>query len=313
MLIAHVEQSGVWSVQGGMHALPRALAQLARERGATLHFGQACRRILVRHGRACGVQLADGRELAADAVVFNGDANALAQGLLGDEARPAAPAVPASRRSLSAVTWALRTRTAGLPLARHNVFFGSDYRSEFDDVFRDRRLPRDGTVYVCAQDRGNDAAPPAGPERLLCLVNAPADGDRRPFDALETDPCLTRSLALLQHCGLQIDPTPGQVVTTTPAQFHQLFPATGGALYGAANHGWMSLFRRPGSVTRLSSQPGQIVGPFERCVPQLAMFVFNDREKCFTQVVEGPEVNQLASRQLRMLCFPDRSGVFPKP
>lgn len=251
MLIAHVEQSGVWSVQGGMHALPRALAQLARERGATLHFGQACRRILVRHGRACGVQLADGRELAADAVVFNGDANALAQGLLGDEARPAAPAVPASRRSLSAVTWALRTRTAGLPLARHNVFFGSDYRSEFDDVFRDRRLPRDGTVYVCAQDRGNDAAPPAGPERLLCLVNAPADGDRRPFDALETDPCLTRSLALLQHCGLQIDPTPGQVVTTTPAQFHQLFPATGGALYGAANHGWMSLFRRPGSVSAL--------------------------------------------------------------
>ncbi|MBP6464295.1 MAG: CrtD protein, partial [Rubrivivax sp.] len=163
----------------------------------------------------------------------------------------AAPAVPASRRSLSAVTWALRTRTAGLPLARHNVFFGSDYRSEFDDVFRDRRLPRDGTVYVCAQDRGNDAAPPAGPERLLCLVNAPADGDRRPFDALETDPCLTRSLALLQHCGLQIDPTPGQVVTTTPAQFHQLFPATGGALYGAANHGWMSLFRRPGSVSAL--------------------------------------------------------------
>ncbi|HSQ70804.1 MAG TPA: FAD-dependent oxidoreductase, partial [Rubrivivax sp.] len=109
MLIAHVEQSGVWSVQGGMHALPRALAQLARERGATLHFGQACRRILVHHGRACGVQLADGRELAADAVVFNGDANALAQGLLGTEAAHSAPAVPAAKRSLSAVTWALRT------------------------------------------------------------------------------------------------------------------------------------------------------------------------------------------------------------
>jgi 1-hydroxycarotenoid 3,4-desaturase len=206
---------------------------------------------VVRQGRACGVQLADGRELAADAVVFNGDANALAQGLLGDEARSAAPAVPASRRSLSAVTWALRTRTAGLPLVRHNVFFGDDYRSEFDDVFRARRLPQDGTVYLCAQDRSDDAMSPAGPERLLCLVNAPADGDRRLFDALETDPCLSRSLALLQHCGLQIDPTREQVVTTTPAQFHQLFPATGGALYGAANHGWMSLFKRPGSVSAL--------------------------------------------------------------
>ena len=251
MLIAHVEQSGVWSVQGGMHALPLALAQLARARGATLHFGQACRRIVVGNGRACGVELADGRVLAADSVVFNGDASALAQGLLGDKARHAAPAVPVGRRSLSALTWAMHTKTDGLPLARHNVFFGDDYRSEFDDIFRHRRLPRDGTVYVCAQDRTDDAAPPAGPERLLCLVNAPADGDCRPFDALETDPCLSRSLALLKRCGLQIDPSPAQVVTTTPAQFHQLFPTTGGALYGAANHGWMSLFKRPGSASAL--------------------------------------------------------------
>ncbi|MDZ7589698.1 MAG: phytoene desaturase family protein [Rubrivivax sp.] len=251
MLIAHVEQSGVWSVQGGMHALPRALAQLARERGATLHFGQTCRRIVVRGGRACGVELADGREVLADSVVFNGDASALAQGLLGDEVAHAARPVPLAKRSLSALTWAMHTPTEGLPLVRHNVFFGDDYRSEFDDVFRHRRLPRDGTVYVCAQDRTDDATLPAGPERLLCLVNAPADGDRRSFDALETDPCLSRSLALLQRCGLQIDPKPEQVVTTTPAQFHQLFPATGGALYGAANHGWMSLFKRPGSVSAL--------------------------------------------------------------
>jgi len=260
MLIAHVEQSGVWSVQGGMHALPRALAQLAGERGATLLFGHACRRIVVRKGRACAVQLADGRMLEADSVVFNGDANALAQGLLGDEVRHAAAAVPAARRSLSALTWAMHTRAAGLPLVRHNVFFGDDYRSEFDDIFRARRLPRDGTVYVCAQDRTDDATTlvqevgplaPQGPERLLCLVNAPADGDHRPFDALETDPCLSRSLALLQHCGLQLDPSPAQIVTTTPAQFHQLFPATGGALYGAANHGWMSLFKRPGSASAL--------------------------------------------------------------
>ncbi|HYN61770.1 MAG TPA: phytoene desaturase family protein [Rubrivivax sp.] len=251
MLIAHVEQSGVWSLRGGMHVLPRALAQLARERGATLHFGQAAERILVRDGRACGVRLADGRELPADSVVFNGDAGALAQGLLGPEAARAAPAVPLQRRSLSAVTWALHARSSGFPLTRHNVFFCDDYRSEFDDVFRHRRLPRQGTVYVCAQDRADDGVAPAGRERLLCLVNAPADGDRRPFDASEIDPCLHRSLDLLQHCGLQLQPSAPQVVSTTPAQFHRLFPGTGGALYGAASHGWMALFRRSGATSRL--------------------------------------------------------------
>jgi 1-hydroxycarotenoid 3,4-desaturase len=250
MLIAHVEQSGVWSVRGGMHALPRALARLASARGATLHFGQAVQRILVRDGRACGVRLADGRELPADSVVFNGDAHALAKGLLGPDAASAAPATPCQGRSLSALTWAVHARCSGFELERHNVFFCDDYRREFDDVFRRRQLPQQGTVYVCAQDRGDTWGASAARERLLCLVNAPADGDSRPFYHSEIEPCLRRSQDLLQHCGLQLEARAPQQVTS-PAGFHRLFPGTGGALYGAASHGWMALFRRSGSGSRL--------------------------------------------------------------
>jgi 1-hydroxycarotenoid 3,4-desaturase len=42
-----------------------------------------------------------------------------------------------------------------------------------------------------------------------------------------------------------------QVALTTPRQFHQLFPATGGALYGQATHGWMAAFQRPGARSKL--------------------------------------------------------------
>lgn len=250
MLIAHVEQCGVWSVRGGMHALPQALARLASQRGASLQFGQSVLRILVRNGRACGVRLDDGRELAADSVVFNGDANSLARGLLGSEHASAAPATAHARRSLSALTWAVHARCSGFELERHNVFFCDDYQQEFDDVFHRRRLPQQGTVYVCAQDRGGTSARPAGRERLLCLVNAPADGDSRPFAPSEIEPCLRRSEDLLQHCGLQMEAqAPRQV--TSPAGFHRLYPGTGGALYGAASHGWMALFRRSSSSSRL--------------------------------------------------------------
>ncbi len=249
MLVAHVEQCGVWSLRGGMHALARALAGLAQQRGARLMFNQRCERIETQAGRVTGVRLADGRLLQADAVVFNGDVGALAQGLLGDTVAQAARPVPVARRSLSALTWAINAPTAGFPLVRHNVFFDDDYASEFDDVFRHRRLPRRGTVYVCAQDRDDTAAARSGPERLLCLVNAPADGDHHPLAVSEIESCQTRSLALLQHCGLQLSPQPHQVQITTPTDFNRLFPGTGGALYGPASQGWTAVFRRAGAST----------------------------------------------------------------
>jgi 1-hydroxycarotenoid 3,4-desaturase len=254
MLVAHVEQEGVWAIDGGMSMLARRLADLGLARGVRLRLGTRVDRIRVEHGRARGVVLEGGERIDADAVVFNGDANALALGLLGPEAsqRMRAP-LRADQRSLSAVTWAIHARTEGFPLARHNVFFDDHYASEFDDVFARRRLPRQGTVYVCAQDRRHDGdSAPAGRERLLALVNAPADGDKNPFDASETDPCEHRSLALLQHCGLRLHITESnQVLRRTPADFHRLYPGSGGALYGPATHGWMALFKRSGAATAL--------------------------------------------------------------
>jgi 1-hydroxycarotenoid 3,4-desaturase len=251
MLVAQVEMDGVWAVQGGMHAVARSLADLAAARGARLRFATRCERIEQRGGRVAAVHLAGGEVLAADAVVYNGDPAALAQGLLGPAVQPAVKARPVADRSLSALTWALHVRTSGFPLVRHNVFFDADYRSEFDDIFHRRRLPLRGTAYVCAQDRADDGAALDRRERLLCLVNAPADGDRRPFDAQETDPCEQRTWALLRDCGLNLALRPQQQLRTTPADFQRLFPGSGGALYGPATHGWMALFRRPQAATPL--------------------------------------------------------------
>jgi 1-hydroxycarotenoid 3,4-desaturase len=251
MLVAQVELDGVWSVQGGMHGLAVALAGLAQRKGVKFRYGTSCREISVRHGRACGALLSTGEPLEADSVIFNGDAHALASGLLGPQVQPAVNAMRPLDRSLSAVTWSMHTRTSGFPLVRHNVFFDTDYASEFTDIFQRRRLPERGTVYVCAQDRQDDAVGPDGAERLLCLVNAPADGDTNTFDGSEIQACETRNLALLKQCGLSLKPQPHEVVRTTPYDFHRLFPGTGGALYGPSTHGWMSAFVRPSSMSKV--------------------------------------------------------------
>lgn len=250
MLVAHVEQDGVWLVGGGMVRVAQALEGLAERQGARFRFGAHVAEILVEDGRAAGVRLLDGECLAAEAVVFNGDVAALARGMLGDGPRRAAADTPDAARSLSAVTWCARVPTSGFPLAHHNVFFAEDYAEEFDAIFRRRTICADPTVYVCAQDRGVGTVEDGAMERLLLLINAPPDGDRG--DALAEVASLSeRVLRLLDQCGLRLRLSGDAAVATTPSGFNALFPASGGALYGRASHGAAGTFARAGGVTRL--------------------------------------------------------------
>ena len=251
MLVAHVEQDGVWLVQGGMSRVAVAIRELAESQGATFRFDAEVAEIIVERGRAAGVKLADGEKIAADAVVFNGDVSALGQGLLGAQAKPAAAETPRAVRSLSAITWCVNAPTSGFALAHHNVFFAEDYAQEFAAIFRARGITQAPTVYVCAQDRGHGEVAEGAPERLLLLVNAPPDGDRGEFSDAMLAATQAASFALLTRCGLTVQATPETAVRTTPAGFHALFPGTGGALYGRASHGAMGTFARPGAVSRI--------------------------------------------------------------
>ncbi len=250
MLIAHVEQDGVWTVEGGMHRVARAVADLACARGARIRYDAHVAEIRTAQGRACGVTLEDGTRIEADAIVSNADIAALASGTFGSAAAGAVPSQANATRSLSAITWATVARCEGFPLVRHNVFFGSRYGDEFDALFRRSRVPELPTVYVCAQDRDDDGASRAS-DRLLCLINAPATGDTNPFDDAEIEKCRTRTLELLRRCGLAIEMPPADTIATSPAGFERLFPRTGGALYGQASHGWMASFKRPGAASRI--------------------------------------------------------------
>jgi len=264
MLVAHVEQAGVWYVQGGLHRLATQLAALALAKGARLRFATGIAELLITQGRVAGVQTEAGERVLVDAVVCNADNNALASGLFGQQAMRAVRATPAAGRSLSAVTWNLLAHTQGFELAHHSVFFSRDYRAEFDEIFRQRRLPSSPTIYVCAQDRRDAKASGAHAERLLLLINAPPIGDARGFDPTELQSCEDGVFRTLETFGLQIDGRPEDGVRTSPADFHRLFPATGGALYGPASHGWMASFKRPGSRSAIpglylaggSSHPG---------------------------------------------------------
>jgi 1-hydroxycarotenoid 3,4-desaturase len=248
MLVAHVEQDGVWLVEPGMYGLSESLEQAARARGARFRYRSTVENILTDKDGVSAVTLAGGEQVAAGAVVANADAAALAQGRLGPQAARATAGCERRERSLSAITWLLSAPTEGFPLLRHNVFFSGNYTEEFDALFGKRRLPADPTIYVCAQDRGAAASDDAsrGPERLFCLINAPADGDR-PAATPDLGSAPGRIFGLLERFGLRVERSGAGLQQATPEAFERQYPGTGGALYGSASHGWRASFQRPGA------------------------------------------------------------------
>ncbi len=248
MLIAHVEQMGVWRVAGGLARLPDALAGLAARNGAELRYGAEVTEIVVEHGCAAGVRLAGGEVVTADAVVYDGDSGVLGAGGLGARAAKACPAIAPDARSFSAFTLAMTAEVSGVSLAHHTVAFSPDSAAEFRDLGQGR-VPADASLYVCAQDRGGADAP-AGPERLFMILNAPAKGDAGYPDDAESERCEAMARRNLARCGIEVRSLATERIG--PRDFEALAPGTGGALYGQAGHGWMAAFKRPATRSKVA-------------------------------------------------------------
>lgn len=246
-LIAEAERRGVWAVKGGMQRLAEALAALLQELGGTITCDAPVRKLRVQRGRCVGVELADGGFHAAETVVFNGDSQALAEGLLGSEVTGATPSRGAEAFSLSAITWSMVTKPSGRALAHHTVCFGDDYRDEFAAAFQQQRICATPTVYLCA---GADQTANTGDtqQALFCLINAPA----QPLATSVIDQAETAMLNQLSRCGIELNWQPDKVVRTTPAEFNNRFPGSRGALYGRPTHGAMGSFARPGATSAVA-------------------------------------------------------------
>jgi 1-hydroxycarotenoid 3,4-desaturase len=249
MLVAHVEQEGVWMVQGGLHGLAQKLAEIAQSLGVTFLYADPVVAITVDGLRksVTGVETRSGRRIEARQVLYNGDIGGLPR-LLGMPLRP----VQKTARSLSALIRCSLAVPSGVPLAHHTVFFSDDYEREFAEIFREGRPPADPTVYLCAQDRSDDgrldASLNAGTaERIYGLMNLPGNGDRHRYDESEIQTCLTAMERRLARNGLELRQSTDIPHLTTPEDFARLYPGSGGGLYGMPSHGWMASFQRPGA------------------------------------------------------------------
>ena len=240
-LIAHAEAAGVWRVEGGFHALPRAIETLAKSRGAAFTYNADVQAI-ERRDTIFTVTTATGT-FTADQVVFNGDPRALSTGKLGAGLAKAVPQTAVEPRSLSAAVLAFAAKASGAKLAHHTVFFSNTPNAEFDALAQGH-LPTDATLYVCTDTHGA----PTENTRFEIILNAPAG---LTTNAQERRSCLTHILRRLNHFGLTFDPEPTLKDLTLPNDFDQMFPASQGALYGRSPNAMTAAFKRPTARTAI--------------------------------------------------------------
>lgn len=241
---------GAWHIRGGLYALIEALVADLQRRGVEIRTSAAVESIERDGNRIRGVRLANGEQVSAQAVIFNGDAGRLSS-LLN---KPGACPPPQHARSTSGLVFLVATPRTLPDQPHHRVFFSADYPEEFRDLFERRVFPRDPTVYVNMPSRTDRSMTPGVGEVAFIMANAPAnDGD--PWDDAACAEAERRVFARLAKAGfpdLRADAVARR--TITPRDLAERFDMPGGSIYGAASHGWRGAFLRP--PNRVRRYPG---------------------------------------------------------
>ncbi|WP_162005195.1 phytoene desaturase family protein [Dictyobacter vulcani] len=250
-IIPYVELAdGGWYPRGGIYELARALEKVARELGVQIETDCEVRRILVEHGQARGVVLADGRVLRSDLVVANSDVVTTYRELLSPSSGQARQTrkLEQLEPSSSGFVLLLGTKRQYPELAHHNIFFSDDYQAEFQDLF-ERKVPqRKPTVYVCATTRTDPSQAPAGHENLFVLVNAPylTETSNWQQEAPQYRDLVLDVLA--SYPQIDLHDIREQLVCEhilTPEDFQRKYGANAGSIYGLSSNARMAPFTRP--------------------------------------------------------------------
>ena len=166
---------GVYFPEGGMHAVPQALASAAEKNGAEMRYDATVESVLRSpSGRVAGVRLSGGETLRADAVVCTLDTPVAYEQLLPDLRPPRAARPGKGDYSPSAVVWHVGVR--GMPpaeAAHHNIHFGEQWDESFDALLERGTLMPDPSRLVSVHSLDAPDQAPEGCSSLYVLEPVP--------------------------------------------------------------------------------------------------------------------------------------------
>ena len=166
---------GVYFPEGGMHAVPSALAAAATKAGAVIRYETTVERIVLAHGSSGpvqGVRLAGGELLPADAVVCSPDLPVAYRTLLPGLPAPRRPFAAASRPRRSSCTSASAVRCPPAPPTTTSTSAASGIAPSRRSCDDGRRMA-DPSFLVTVPTLGDPSMAPPGRHVLFALEPVP--------------------------------------------------------------------------------------------------------------------------------------------
>ncbi len=196
-------EGGVWFTRGGMYSVVEALGRLFFELGGQIRTGEEVQEIVVENGRAVGVKVGD-ETVRADLVVSNADPGHTYGRLLART-----PRRRWSDRKLATTAWSMScfllyigVRKQYPQLEHHTLILTERYRGLLEDIFGEKILPDDFSMYLHAPTRTDPSMAPPGCESMYVLV--PVANQRSGIDWAAVQGDFTqRVLAFLEEWGLE--------------------------------------------------------------------------------------------------------------
>ena len=247
-VIPHVElDQGGYYVSGGMYNIAKALEKLAIKQGVEFSFNSAVTQIQTDNHRITGVNIANGELHSCDLLFTNTDAtdtllNLMPESSFSEKKRQKQKEI---EPSCSGFVIMLGCNKKWDQLKHHNVFFSSDYKKEFEDIFDRKKLPEDPTIYIANTSFSDPGHAPEGSSNLFILVNAPYIVSYQNWPNLKQF-YTTFLIEELEKRGLiGLNNSIETIEIITPLDFFEKYRSNRGSIYGTSSNSRFSAFMRP--------------------------------------------------------------------
>ncbi len=201
MLFNMQQEQGLWYVQGGIHLLAQALEQLAIEVRVQIHTSVTVKNIKTYHDDVVGVRLADDRFFEADYIISNMEVIPTYRELLHFNQKRIDKLEGVYEPASSGFVMHLGVSKSYPQLRHHNFFFSSNSKRNYEEVFDQKILPQDPTIYLVNTNKTDSTQAPNGYENIKVLPHIPYIQDK-PFKKEEYQIFRNIVLDKLERMGL---------------------------------------------------------------------------------------------------------------